>query len=271
MFDQIADLYDSARPGYPAAAITELARRCELDPDSLVLEIGCGTGQLTRALAVLGPRLRCLEPGPAMARRAASNLAAFPNVEVIEATFEDADEKEGMFDLLVSATAFHWIDPHVSFPKAAKLLRRGGWLALLTNSHGAGGSHAGIATEVQALHRELAPDVGTWVFPTFEEIEATALRGGDIAAVWHGVERKFQKPPPVGELFGPPFVAVHPWLAEYDTASYLAMLASQSTYALMDGAQRSALLAGIGALIDSRLQGQVTKQYVTVLAISRRL
>lgn len=271
VFDRIAELYDAARPGYPAPAVAALAERSGLGPGSLVLEVGCGTGQLTRSLAELGLRVRCLEPGPALARRAASNLAEFPNVEIVESTFEGVDEEAGAFDLLVSATAFHWIDPNVSFPKAATLLRKAGFLGLLTNAHGAGGSQAEIAAEVQALHRELAPDVGAWAFPLLEQIEDAALAGGDIAAVWYRLERKFEQPPPVGDLFDPPFVAVYPWLAEYDTGSYLAMLASQSTYALMDPARRAPLLARIGDLVDGRLQGKVTKQYVTVLALAQRV
>lgn len=270
VFDRVADVYASGRPGYPAAAIAELAGRTGLGPGSVVLEIGCGTGQLTLPLAELGARLRCLEPGPALARRAESNLAAFPNAEVVEATFEDAIEETGIFEFLVSATAFHWIDPNVSFPKAAKLLRTGGFLALLTNAHAAGGSQSEIAAEVQDLHREVAPDVGAWAFPTLEHIEEAALRGGDIAAVWHRLERQFETPPSVHEWFAPPFVAVYPWLADYDTETYLAMLASQSTYALMDPARRARLFAGVAELVDSRLKGRVTKQYVTILALARR-
>jgi SAM-dependent methyltransferase len=270
VFDRIAGLYDAARPGYPAPAIAELVARSGLRPESHVLEVGCGTGQLTRSLAALGARLRCLEPGRALAGRAASNLSAFPNVEVVETTFEDADEKEESFDLLVSATAFHWIDPNVSFPKAARLLRHGGSLGLLTNAHGAGGSQAEIAAEVQTLHRRLAPDVGAWIFLSLGQIEDIAFAGGDIAALWHRLERKFEPPPPVCQLFDPPFVGVYPWMAEYDTEGYLAMLASQSTYALMDRTRRAALFAGIGELVEDRLLGRVTKQYVTVLAMARR-
>jgi SAM-dependent methyltransferase len=235
-----------------------------------VLEIGCGTGQLTRSLAELGVDLRCLEPGSALAQTASSNLANFRNVEVIQATFEEAAEEPGAFDLVVSATAFHWIDPRLSFAKAAALLRPGGFLGLLTNAHGSGGSQAEVAAEVQALHRELAPDVGGWEFPSAEEIDKTARQGGDIAAVWHRLERKFERPPAVGEFFEPPFVAIFPWLAHYHTEEYLAMLATHSSYALMDPARRAALFGRIGELVDGRLNGHVTKQYVSVMALARR-
>jgi SAM-dependent methyltransferase len=270
VFDRIAELYDAARPGYPPEAIAELVDRCKVGPNSSVLEVGCGTGQLTRSLAPLGCRIRCLEPGPALAERARSALSAFPNVEVVTTPLEEADERPQSFDLLVSATAFHWVNPKVAFAKAAQVLRPGAFLALLTNAHGAGGTQESIAAEVQALHQRLAPDAGTWEFPSVEEVTAAAEQEDDIATVWQRVERKFEAPPPVGDLFEAPLVGIHPWLDTYDRQGYLQMLRSQSSYALMEPAKREELLGQLGELIDARLFGTVTKQYITVLAVARR-
>jgi SAM-dependent methyltransferase len=191
---------------------------------------------------------------------------------VITARFEDFDAPPGTFDVPVSASAFHWIDLTVSFAKAAGLLQTGGHLALLTNTHAAGGTHTdpAITERVRALHRRLAPEVGDWTFPTAEEIAARANDGGDIAAVWARVERKLSEPPGVGHLFDPPAVHTYPWLATYDTDGYLAMLASQSSYALMEPSRREKLLDAIGDLIDNQLGGTVTKEYVTVLAVAGR-
>lgn len=272
VFDAIASLYDRARPGYPTSAVSELVAACGIGPSSRVLEIGCGTGQLTRDLGPTGARITCVEPGRSLAETARANLAAFAGISVIDARFEDLEAPAGSFDVVVSATAFHWIDPEISFAKAARLLRTGGHLALLTNTHAAGGTHTdpGIIERVRALHRSFASEVGDWTFPTAEEIEARASEGGDIAAVWARVERKLSEPPTVGHLFDPPTVHAYPWLATYDTDGYLAMLASQSSYALMEPSRREELLEAIGALIDNQLGGTVTKEYVTVLAVAMR-
>ena len=270
VFDGMADLYDAARPGYPADVVAELVELCHVGPSSTVLEIGAGTGQLTRSLAPSGGRMLCLEPGRSLAGRARKNLASFANVDVVETTFEQFVGPPGPFDLAVSATAFHWIDPSLSFAKVAKLLGRAGHLVLITNVHGAGGSQERIAGEVQRLHRRMAPEVGTWTFPTLAELEGRALAGGDIAAVWHRVERKFEEPPPVDGLFAPPQVFVHPWLATYSGRSYLDMLRSQSSYALMEPPRRERLFDELGQLIAARLGDEVTKQYITVLAVARK-
>lgn len=272
MFDRIAALYDRARPGYPREAVTDLVRICGVGSSSRVLEIGCGTGQLTRDLAASGARIVCVEAGSSLADAARSNLSRWPNVEVVTARFEDLDIPTSSFDLVVSATAFHWVDPEVSYAKAARLLDERGRLALLTNAHSRGGTHTyeRIAEPIRHLHRRLAPEVGDWDFPAAEDIQQRAHTGGDIASVWARVERKLSDPPPVEQFFGPPTVKTYPWLAVYDRNAYLAMLSSQSSYALMDPVRHDELLARIGALIDEKLEGTVTKEYVTVMAIAAR-
>ncbi len=272
VFDRIADLYDRARPGYPAEALEDVVRLCRLAASSRVLEVGCGTGQLTRDLAPLGAAIHALEPGRSLAAIARENLAPNRNVHVITAKFEDFDGQPASYDTVVSATAFHWVHPDIAYAKAAALLRPGGRLLLLTNTHAAGGTHtdARFAAGVRDLHDRLAPEVGEWRFPSADEIERRASARGDIASVWARVERKLVDPPDVSRLFEQPTMKTYRWVATYDRDSYVAMLASQSSYALMTPAPRDELLDGIGRLADEALGGRVTKQYVTVLAASRK-
>jgi SAM-dependent methyltransferase len=272
VFDGIAEHYDAARPGYPAEAIGDLVERCDIGPASHVLEVGCGTGQATRDLARTGAAIHCVERGADLAKLARRNLAAAANVSITTTTFEALAEAPGQYDAIVSATAFHWIDPRVSFAKAFRLLRPGGSLGLLTNAHGAGGTHAQqpLADAIRDLHRRFAPEVGSWTFPSADDLRARSEAGGDIAQVWARLERKLADPPSVSGLFDPPVVSVYPWLATYDRPGYLAMLATHSSYALLEPGRRRRLLDGIGDLIDQQLGGTVTKQYVTVLATAKR-
>ncbi|MGO9853875.1 MAG: class I SAM-dependent methyltransferase [Acidimicrobiales bacterium] len=272
VFDGIAALYDRARPSYPTRAVSELLDVCGVDGSSRILEIGCGTGQLTRHLAPTGAAIRCVEPGSALADIARANLAGFPNVDIATTTFEELEVSPRSYDVVVSATAFHWIDPSISFAKAADVLEPGGFLALMTNAHASGGSHTDerIAQPVRDLHRRIAPEVGDWTFATAEEIRRNAEAGGDIAAVWSRVDRRFSESPEVSSSFGSPMVKTYPWIVTYDRDPYLEMLATQSSYALMEPAQREELLSGIGGLIDEVLGGMVTKQYVAVLAVAQK-
>ncbi len=139
IFDEAAELYDRARPGYPAALFDDLAGLACCGPGCRVLEIGCGTGQASVPLAARGCALVCVELGPSMAAVARRNLARFPAARVVTAAFEDWPLPPEPFDLVLSATAFHWLDPAVRVVKSADALRPGGALATIATYHVAGG------------------------------------------------------------------------------------------------------------------------------------
>jgi ubiquinone/menaquinone biosynthesis C-methylase UbiE len=130
LFDGVAGLYDATRQGYPAEIVDAVVAKSAIGPGAAVLEIGCGTGQLTRRMAGRAFDLTAIDIGAAMVRTARSNVAD-PGARFQVSSFEDFADP-GPFDLIVSATAFHWIDPGVGLAKAARLLRPTGWLALLT-------------------------------------------------------------------------------------------------------------------------------------------
>lgn len=269
VFDGIAALYDAARPGYPEALFEDLVADFGLSPRSHVLEIGCGTGQATRDLALRAGSIRCVEPGGELAALAQRNLTAFPDVAVEVSTFEDAAVEPASYDAVFSATAFHWVDAAIGYAKAAMALRPGGRMLLVTNAHAHGGTQHLIDQQVRAVHRQLAPEIGEWQFPTAARIaERAADAGPDVAHVWAAIERSFSTPPDTATLFEPVVVRHYPWIAEYDRDGYLAMLASQSGYQRLP--QRERLLTEVGALIDTHLDGRISKAYVTVLAAARR-
>lgn len=131
LFDNVAELYDACRPGYPRELVDTMVATSGVRAGSRVLEIGCGTGQLTRQLGFYGFELTAIDLGSSMigfARRRVPEHA----VEFQVSSFEDYHAPGHVLDLIVSATAFHWIDPEIAFSKAARLLVPGGWLAVLS-------------------------------------------------------------------------------------------------------------------------------------------
>ena len=130
LFDSVAGLYDATRQSYPAEIVGAILNTAAIGPGAAVLEIGCGTGQFTRQLAGRGLHVTAIDIGPAMVD-AARRTVPDPMVGFQISAFEDFTTS-GPFDLIVSATAFHWVDPDVGWAKAARLLRPGGWLALVT-------------------------------------------------------------------------------------------------------------------------------------------
>lgn len=129
LFDDVADLYDATRRGYPDEIVRFAISTADLGRGDRVLEVGCGTGQLTRRLASEGFDLVAIDIGPAMVARARGHVGESARFEVV--AFEDFAAPDDSIALVVSATAFHWVDPDVGFAKAARLLRPGGWLAVM--------------------------------------------------------------------------------------------------------------------------------------------
>ncbi len=132
-FDSSVKQYDAGRPRFDGGIVTDLTTWADLRPGDLVLEVGAGTGQLTGALLKAGLRVVALEPGPNMAARLRLSFEGQPGLMVARSLFEDYEAGEGEFATVVSANAFHWVDPTVSYAKAARLLHPRGSLGLIWN------------------------------------------------------------------------------------------------------------------------------------------
>ena len=130
LFDGIAERYEAARPGYPAHVVDSVVAAAGLGPGAAVLEVGCGTGQLTERLARPGFRVTAIDIGASMIAAARRRVTS-EDVSFQVTSFEDLDAADASFGLLISSAAFHWVDPEIAFTKSARLLRPGGWLALL--------------------------------------------------------------------------------------------------------------------------------------------
>jgi ubiquinone/menaquinone biosynthesis C-methylase UbiE len=122
LFDSVAQLYEASRPGYPSTIVELAVATAGLGAGGAVLEVGCGTGQLTERLACFGFHLTAIDLGPSMISAAWRRLTGSA-VSFEVASFEDFAAPEASFDLIISGTAFHWVDPEVRFRKPARLLR----------------------------------------------------------------------------------------------------------------------------------------------------
>jgi ubiquinone/menaquinone biosynthesis C-methylase UbiE len=158
LFDGAALLYDATRPGYPEEIVELLVTTAKAGAGSTVLEVGCGTGQLTQSLAGYGFSLMAIDIGPSMIAAAQQRLAG--SAVLFQATsFEDFKAADSSFDLIVSGTAFHWVDPEVKFAKSARLLRPGGWLALLATGERYDDPFGAALVDMWAARSE---DGGAW-------------------------------------------------------------------------------------------------------------
>ncbi len=135
IFDQVALDYDEVRPGYPADLVEDIIRLSDLPPNARILEVGCGTGIATLPFAVRGYSILCLDIGAQLLAVAGRNLEKFENVDTELVSFEEWKPETRRFDLFMSASAFHWVDPEVGYPKAAGVLKPSGSMAIFTHYH----------------------------------------------------------------------------------------------------------------------------------------
>jgi len=189
LFDGVAGLYDASRPGYPVSVVQFVAATAGIGPGDAVLEIGCGTGQLTERLASLGVRLTAIDIGPALIDIARRRLAA-ADVSFQVTSFEDLEADDASFDLVISSAAFHWIDPEVRFSKSARLLRPGGWLALLGNEDAYDEPLGGALTGIWQARTDTG---GAWEKPPSEPDVIAATELFEVP-VMHGHAERIVRP-----------------------------------------------------------------------------
>lgn len=131
-FGELVEEYDAGRPRYQPDFIEETLERLQCGLGSRQLEVGAGTGQLTKSLLAMNARVTAVEPSPPMAARLRRNLATEINsrqLQVLEQHFEDIGPADNeSFAQIWSADAWHWIDPSNGYRLAAELLEPAGHL-----------------------------------------------------------------------------------------------------------------------------------------------
>lgn len=244
-FDEDAQRYDRARPTYPDVVFDAISARLPQPGGRTprVLEIGCGTGQATRPLAERGYRVLAVDLGVDMVEVARRNLAKFPQVEVVRADAEQWDPPSTGFDLVLSATAFHWLDPASRFARVASWLRPGGLLALIQTIHIAGPCDA-FFIDAQRCYEQFDPDTpdGGMRLLHLGELPDVGEYGIEQAEEFQAVE--LQR-----------FAVDHHYTAE----QYLDLLGTFSNHRALPEANREGLFACLRRRIEAEPAQKITK------------
>jgi SAM-dependent methyltransferase len=127
-FGQDPVLYDRSRPGYMPELYEILRMTCNIGIDARAVEIGTGTGQLTRGLLTLPlSHITAIEPDPRLAAFLADRYSHDPRVTVEAAKFEDVALAPASYDLIIAASSFHWLNARSGLAQAKAALKPGGW------------------------------------------------------------------------------------------------------------------------------------------------
>jgi SAM-dependent methyltransferase len=214
-FGSVAESYERARPGYPDDAVRWLVGETPCD----VVDLGAGTGKLTRSLVALGHRVTAVEPLEGMLEQLRVSV---PEAVAFAGSAESMPLAEGSADVVVVAQAFHWFDHGPALAEIARVLRPGGRLALVWNTR----------DDTEAWVAELTDTV----------IGRSEFREGGVAAVTDSVDGS--------GLYGPVECATFAHVQLLGRSDLLELVRSRSQCAVLDEEERQPVLVRVGALFD---------------------
>jgi SAM-dependent methyltransferase len=241
-FGSVAETYDAARDSYPASLVDELV----FDTSMAVLDVGCGTGIASRLFKGRGCAVLGIEPDQRMAA-----VAKGHGIGVEVSRFEDWDPAGRRFDLVIAATAWHWINVGLGPTKADSALRSQGTLAPFWNSRSLPNE---VMAAVVPAYRRHAPNLllnstalGTAVEDYRPFVDAITDCGG----------------------FEAPELRTYPWERTFSTKEFLDELSTHSSHTVLMPSLLSHLLEEVATAVD-RLGGSFVSDYKTVAIVARK-
>jgi ubiquinone/menaquinone biosynthesis C-methylase UbiE len=231
-FGGVADLYERSRPGYPVDAVRWLAGEAPCD----VVDLGAGTGKLTRTLIDLGHQVTAVEPLPEMLDQL---RAAVPEATALQGGAEAIPLPAESADVVTVAQAFHWFDHSPALLEIARVLRPGGHIALVWN----------VRDESDPLVTDLS----------------------DAMVGRTGVDRGVVEPIGESGRFGPVEYATFSHVQEVDRETLRELVLSRSYCAVLSEEERAPVLQNVDDLFTEHARdGVVRLPYLTECFRARR-
>jgi SAM-dependent methyltransferase len=217
-FDHAAAGYAASRPGYPDEAVDWLLGAGAHD----VLDLGAGSGSLTRPLTLRARRVVAAEPSRNLLTELRAEAGVVPAIQTSAELLPFAGET---FDVVTVATAFHWFDAERALPEIARVLRPGGHLALAWNTRALTTSWT---QELDDLLRSAQPSTlqGDWGTGSVHALDGSAL-------------------------FDPPEYAAFEHEQRATREGLVGLVASRSYVISLDPPDRDSLLDRVAALLDA--------------------
>ena len=248
--------YDAARPDYPDRVYEILTARCGLRPGTATLEIGPGTGLATRRLLALGADpLVAVEPDERLAEYLVSSVrSAGHAVDVRVEPFVEADLPLHAFDLVTSATAFHWLDQPRALAKVGTVLRSGGWLANWWNNFGDHINtdlfHEATKEIMVPLGKPAANPDGALPFPLDADARVADLKA---AGVFEDVDYE-----------------IVPWISRLNPEQVCRLYSTFPNVSGLPEPERVRVLEALARVAEEEFGGLVERTFHTSIYIARR-
>lgn len=250
-FGMIADAYDDIRPGYPDDAFEVIIKEANILPDSHLLEIGCGTGKATQKFIDRKYTVLCVEASESIGAAAQKKFSGASNFKIEISRFEDWDLIKKGFNLIFSAQAFHWVRGAIRYELASKVLKQGGFLAIINNFRV--DLNGGLQTKIDKVLEEYFPQVtGIMSFSDRTEKRISDLTS-EIAA---------------SDCFNAPVVFQYPWEERFSIEQYQRFLSVYSEVGILEMEKKKEIFSAVASVIEGN-GGRVVVPYKTVVHLTQ--
>lgn len=250
-FNEIADEYNTHRPTYPKVLFKDIIEYAGVDPKADILEIGCGTGQATQGFIDLGyTNLTCIELGENLAEVTRKKFEHIKSTKVYNTSFEDWDAQGSQYDMAVSATAFHFIEPGFGYKKVDDLLKKNGTTAFFWTIHFA--SFDDVFNKIRDGYIKYAPDLNDANLPFPEEEIANRVNLMETSGTLKEIA-----------------VKEYSWVDQYSTNEYISLLDTHSGHRLLPKENKVKLFSHIKKVIE-QAGGTIEKRQMVALFLAKK-
>jgi cyclopropane fatty-acyl-phospholipid synthase-like methyltransferase len=236
VFNDIISDYAIARPGYPTELFGDIIEYSKINNDAKILEIGSGPGQATEYFVKSRYSITGLELGEKQVEYLLEKYDEYQNFNALCTSFENYNCEQETYDLIISATAFHWVKPEIGYPKAYKLLKINGVMAVFWHLASIIEPKTEMMIQIRNIYRKYAPELDDYI-SLDEGEDLHNLRISQIQT---------------NNLFNNPVSKIYRWDDEYTTERYLRLMNSYSDFHDIDNDKQKAILDSVADYINCK-------------------
>lgn len=252
-FNGLISDYAFGRPGYPGELYKDIVEYSALQPEANILEIGSGPGQATGYFVENGYPVTGLEIGDKQVKYLQDKYKDYGNFSAICSPFEEYECADNTCDLIFSATAFHWIAPEIGYPKAYRLLKSNGALAVFWHMASIIRPRTELLDGIFDVVQQYAPELNDYISRDEAE-ELHKLRVSQIQ---------------VDGLFGEPEYRQYRREEEYSAERYARLMNSYSDIHEINEGRRETVIRRVAEYIE-RMGGKVIVPQEVWLYMARK-
>lgn len=169
-FDTVAKTYEKLSPGYTKELYDTLFFYQPVNAGSKAVEVGIGGGQATKPVLDTGCSVLAVEPGENFCALCREKFAEYTGFSVVQGKFEETELEQEVYDLMYSASAFHWVPEEIGYKKVFNGLKKGGTFARFANHPYKDKSRPGMHEALQEVYAVYMP--GSLVPDEYSEKQA---------------------------------------------------------------------------------------------------